>query len=147
MMWGEVLLHAQLGLPIPDGVGFDAAGQPTADANEVIKGGVVPFAGHKGYGLSFAIQALGLLAGAAIPRGQVQDYGFLFIAIDPAILLGPGVFAGQMSELVERMKATPLAPGVDGIRIPSERAVRERARRREEGIVLDRVVVESLRAL
>jgi LDH2 family malate/lactate/ureidoglycolate dehydrogenase len=147
MMWGEVLLHAQLGLPIPDGVGFDEAGQPTADANEVVKGGVVPFAGHKGYGLSFAIQALGLLAGAALPRGHVQDYGFLFIAIDPAILLGPGVFAGQMSELVERMKATPLAPGVDGIRIPSERAFRERARRREEGIVLDRVVVESLRAL
>ena len=147
MMWGEVLLHAQLGLPIPDGVGFDAAGQPTTDANEVVKGGVVPFAGHKGYGLSFAIQALGLLAGAAIPRGQVQDYGFLFIAIDPAILLGPGVFAGQMSELVERMKATPLASGVEGIRIPSERAFHERARRREEGIVLDRVVVESLRAL
>jgi LDH2 family malate/lactate/ureidoglycolate dehydrogenase len=147
MMWGEVLLHAQLGLPIPDGVGFDAAGQPTADANEVVKGGVVPFAGHKGYGLSFAIQALGLLAGAALPRGEVQDYGFLFIAIDPAILLGPGVFAGQMSELVERMKATPLAPGVDGIRIPSERAFRERARRREEGIVLDRLVVESLRGL
>ena len=147
MMWGEVLLHAQLGLPIPDGVGFDAAGQPTTDANEVVKGGVVPFAGHKGYGLSFAIQALGLLAGAALPRGQVQDYGFLFIAIDPAILLGPSVFAGQMSELVERMKATPRATGVDGIRIPSERAFRERARRQEEGIVLDRVVVESLRAL
>jgi LDH2 family malate/lactate/ureidoglycolate dehydrogenase len=147
MMWGEVLLHAQLGLPIPDGVGFDAAGLPTTDANEVVKGGVIPFAGHKGYGLSFAIQALGLLAGAAIPRGQVQDYGFLFIAIDPAILLGPGVFAGQMSELIERMKATPLAPGADGIRIPSERAVRERARRQQEGIVLDRVVVESLRAL
>jgi LDH2 family malate/lactate/ureidoglycolate dehydrogenase len=147
MMWGEVLLHAQLGLPIPDGVGFDAAGQPTTDADEVVKGGVVPFAGHKGYGLSFAIQALGLLAGAAIPRGQVQDYGFLFIAIDPAILLGPGVFASQMSELVERMKATPRAPGTDSIRIPSERAVRERARRREEGIVLDRVVVEALRAL
>jgi LDH2 family malate/lactate/ureidoglycolate dehydrogenase len=147
MMWGEVLLHAQLGLPIPDGVGFDAAGQPTTDADEVVKGGVIPFAGHKGYGLSFAIQALGLLAGAAIPRGQVQDYGFLFIAIDPAILLGPNVFAGQMSELVERMKATPLAPGVDEIRIPSERAFRERARRRQEGIVLDRVVVKSLRAL
>jgi LDH2 family malate/lactate/ureidoglycolate dehydrogenase len=88
-----------------------------------------------------------LLAGAALPRGEVQDYGFLFIAIDPAILLGPGMFAGQMSELVERMRATPLAPGVDGIRIPSERAFRERARRREEGIVLDRLVVESLRGL
>jgi hypothetical protein len=28
------------------------------------------FGGHKGYGLAFAIQALGLLAGAAIPRVQ-----------------------------------------------------------------------------
>ena len=50
-------------------------------------GGVTPFGGHKGYGLSFAIQALGLLAGAALPRGDVQDYGFLFIAIDPAVML------------------------------------------------------------
>jgi hypothetical protein len=28
--------------------------------------------------MAFAIQALGVLAGAAIPRGQVQDYGFCF---------------------------------------------------------------------
>ena len=147
MMWGEVLLHAHLGLPMPDGIGFDAVGQPTLDAAEVLKGGVIPFGGHKGYGLSFAIQALGLLAGATIPRGQVQDYGFLFIAIDPAILLGPGKFAGEMSELVERIKATPRGEGVEEIRVPSERAFRERARRRVEGIVLDRKVVESLRAL
>ncbi len=147
MMWGEVLLHAHLGLPIPEGIGFDAAGQPTVDAAEVVKGGVIPFGGHKGYGLSFTIQALGLLAGATLPRGQVQDYGFLFIAIDPAILLGPGAFPGEMSELVERVKATPRGEGVDEIRVPSERAFRERARRRVEGIVLDRKVVESLRAL
>ena len=147
MMWGEVLLHAHLGLPVPEGVGFDAAGKPTLDANEVLAGGVIPFAGHKGYGLSFAIQALGLLAGATLPRGQVLDYGFLFIAIDPAILLGPGVFAAEMSELVAQIKATPRAEGADEIRIPSERAFRERARRRTEGIVLDRKVVDSLRAL
>lgn len=147
MMWGEVLLHAHLGWPIEEGIGFDAEGRPTTDAKEVVKGGVVPFAGHKGYGLSFAIQALGLLAGATIPRGQVLDYGFLFIAIDPAILLGPGAFPGQMSELVERIKATPRAAGVEEIRIPSERAYRERARRREEGLVFDRAVVDSLRAL
>jgi LDH2 family malate/lactate/ureidoglycolate dehydrogenase len=147
LMWGEVLLHAHLGQPIPEGIGFGADGAPTRDANEVLKGGVIPFGGHKGYGLSFAIQALGLLAGASLPRGQVQDYGFLFIAIDPAILLGPGAFASDMSELVTRIKATPRAAGVDEIRIPSERAFRERARRRVEGILLDRKVVESLRAL
>ena len=147
IMWGEVLLHEHLGLPIPEGIGFDAMGRPTTDAAEVVKGGVIPFGGHRGYGLAFAVQALGLLAGAAIPRGMVQDYGFVFIAIDPSILLGPGVFEGQMTELVERIKATPRAEGVDEIRIPSERAFREREIRRVQGLVFDRAVVDSLRAL
>jgi LDH2 family malate/lactate/ureidoglycolate dehydrogenase len=36
---------------------------------------------------------------------------------------------------------------VEEIRIPSERAFRERERRRLEGIVIEKKVVESLRAL
>jgi LDH2 family malate/lactate/ureidoglycolate dehydrogenase len=146
VMWGEVLLMARLGEPLPDGVGFDADGNPTCDARAVADGGgVTAFGGHKGYGLSFTIQALGLLAGAALPRGDVQDYGFLFIAIDPAIMLPD--FEAQFSELIARIKATPRQPGVDEIRIPSERAFREREQRRVEGIVLDRKVVDALHVL
>ena len=146
LMWGEVLLMARLGEMLPAGIGFDADGNPTRDAGAVAAdGGVAPFGGHKGYGLSFAIQALGLLAGAALPRGDVLDYGFLFIAIDPAALLPD--FQMQMAELVERIKATPRQPGEDEIRIPSERAFREREPRRIEGIVLDRKVVKALNAL
>ena len=147
VMWGEVLLMARLGQQLPEGVGFDADGQPTRDARAAELGGVAPFGGHKGYGLSFAIQALGLLAGAALPHGDVQDYGFLFIAIDPAVMLPDNDFAAQFSELVARIKATPLQPGAEEIRIPSERAFRERERRRSEGIVLDRKVVDALNAL
>jgi LDH2 family malate/lactate/ureidoglycolate dehydrogenase len=147
VMWGEVLLMAHLGEALPPGVGFDANGQPTTDARAVQDGGVAPFGGHKGYGLSFTIQALGLLAGAALTRGDVADYGFVFIAIDPDIMLGAGDFPKQMSELVARIKATPLQPGVSEIRIPSERAFREREQRRIEGIVLDRKVVDALNAL
>jgi LDH2 family malate/lactate/ureidoglycolate dehydrogenase len=87
LQWGEVLLHAHLGTPLPEGVGLDKDGRPTRDAKEAVLGGVLPFGGHKGYGLSFAIQAMGLLAGAALARGQVQDYGFLFIAFDPGLLI------------------------------------------------------------
>ena len=147
LMWGEVMLHAHLGWPLPEGVGFDEQGHPTRDADAALKGGVVPFAGHKGYGLSFAAQALGLLAGAALARGKVQDYGFLFWAINPDLLLPAGEFPQQMTELVTSIKATPRQPGVEEIRVPSERAYRERERRRKEGIVLERKVVESLRAL
>ena len=147
VMWGEVVLMARLGQELPEGMGFDADGQPTRDARAVQDGGVAPFGGHKGYGLSFCIQALGLLAGAALTRGDVQDYGFLFIAIDPDILLPAGDFPARMAELVARIKATPRQPGVEEIRIPSERAFREREQRRIEGIVLDRKVVDALNAL
>ena len=141
LMWGEVLLMARLDEALPEGVGFDADGNPTRDASAVAHdGGVTAFGGHKGFGLSFAIQALGLLTGAT-----PQDYGFLFIAIDPAMLVQD--FPVRMAELVARIKSTPRQPGVEEIRIPSERAFRERAQRRHEGIVLDRKVVDALNAL
>lgn len=147
LQWGEVLLHAHLGTPLPEGVGLDQDGRPTRDATQAVLGGVLPFGGHKGYGLSFVVQAMGLLAGAAFARGQVQDYGFLFIAFDPGLLLPADEFQRQMSELIDRLKATPRQSGVEEIRIPSERAFRERERRRVEGIVFERKVVAALNAL
>jgi LDH2 family malate/lactate/ureidoglycolate dehydrogenase len=95
--------------------------------------------------MAFAIQALGLLAGAAIPRGQVQDYGFLFLVVDPGALLPGNPFAAQMSQLVKAIQATPRRPGVEEIRIPSQRAFRERERRRAEGILVDDAVIAALR--
>jgi len=88
-----------------------------------------------------------LLAGAAIPRGNVQDYGFLFIVFDPGLLIPADQFAEQVSALMDAIKATPKKPGVDEIRIPSERAFRERVRRRREGIVVEQKVVDALNAL
>ena len=147
IMVGEIQLFAHIGRQLPEGIAFDADGNPTRDANAALQGGWVPFGGHKGYGLSFAVQALGLLAGAALAHGKVQDYGFLLFVLDPKLMLPGGEFPGQMAELVDKIKATPRRPGVDEIRIPSERAFRERVRRRTEGLVFDRKVVESLNAL
>jgi LDH2 family malate/lactate/ureidoglycolate dehydrogenase len=147
LMWGDVMLHEKLGLELPEGIGFDEAGRATRDPAATLRGGVGTFGGYKGYGLSFAVQALGLLAGAALARGEVQDYGFLFWVVDPDIMLPGGDFTKQMSELVRKIKATPRQPGVDEIRIPSERARRERERRRIEGILVDRAVIDALEAL
>ena len=66
LMWGEVLLAAETGEELPEGVAYDADGNPTRDGKAAAKGGVSAWGGHKGYGLALAIQALGLLAGAAI---------------------------------------------------------------------------------
>ena len=151
LMWGDIMLHAHLGEPLPEGVGVDENGNPTRDASAVLKGGVTPFGGkehvYKGYGLSFAIQALGLLAGSFLSKGMVRDYGFLFWAVNPEIMLPGDDFKQRMSEYVREMKALPKRAGVSEIRIPSERANRERERRRVEGIVIERKVIDSLKAL
>jgi LDH2 family malate/lactate/ureidoglycolate dehydrogenase len=146
-MWGEVMLHAHLGEPLPEGVGFDEQGRPSTDGKAVLKGGVAPFGGHKGYGLSFAIQALGILAGAHLAKGNVRDYAFHFWVVDPEIMLPGGEFPKRMAEYVQQIKDTPKQPGVEEIRIPSERAMRERERRRKEGILVDKKVVESLKII
>jgi LDH2 family malate/lactate/ureidoglycolate dehydrogenase len=52
-----------------------------------------------------------------------------------------------MSELIETIKALPKQDGVEEIRIPSERAFLERTRRRVEGIVVERKIVDMLEAL
>jgi LDH2 family malate/lactate/ureidoglycolate dehydrogenase len=52
-----------------------------------------------------------------------------------------------MSELVRKIKDTPRQPGVDEIRIPSERARRERELRRKQGIVVERKVIDAIEAL
>jgi LDH2 family malate/lactate/ureidoglycolate dehydrogenase len=145
MMSGEVLLKSYLGESLPDGIGVDAAGQPTNSAVEMAKGGVLPFAGHKGFGLSLAIQALGLLGGAGAPGGDEIDRGFLFIVFDPALLLPRERFKAELANLISRIKALPKQQGVDAIRIPAERGYREREKRRSTGrLTIDRPVYDRL---
>ncbi len=147
MMRGEVILRSRLGLPLPEGTAIDAQGRPTTDAAEALKGGIFTFGGHRGSALAFGIQAMCLLAGAARARGKAQDFAFLFIVFDPAILLPPEEFKAQLGELIEAVRAVPPLNPDEPVRIPSERAYRERERRRTEGIPVDRAVYEQLRAL
>mgnify|MGYP002399216907 CR=1 FL=1 len=148
MMRSEVIFHSRIERDLPEGIALDAAGHPTRNADEALRGGgILPFGGHKGYGLSFAIQAMCLLAGAALPRKQVQDYGFLFVVFDPELLIPADQFKSQVEELIRKVKSTPLRPGYAEILIPSERAFRERERRRKAGIPLARPVYDKLVAM
>ncbi|HSB49470.1 MAG TPA: Ldh family oxidoreductase [Burkholderiales bacterium] len=144
---GDVILRSRLGVPLPEGIAIDARGEPTTDPAAALKGGIFAFGGHRGSALSFGIQAMCLLAGAARPRGKVQDYAFLFVVFDPAILMPAAEFKRQVRELIEVVRAVPpLDPEVP-VRIPSEKSFRERARQRKEGIDVDRAVYDRLRAL
>ena len=142
------LLHAlRLQQPLPENTAIDAEGRPTRDPAAALAGAILTFGGHKGHGLSFMVQALGLLAGAAKVRGQVQDFAFLLLAFDPGLLIPPEEFKQQLAQLIDHVKATPRQPGVGEILIPSERAFRDRRKRRVEGIVLKRAIHDRIAAL
>jgi LDH2 family malate/lactate/ureidoglycolate dehydrogenase len=49
--------------------------------------------------------------------------------------------------MLAQVKATPRQPGVDEIRLPGERSLRERARLKREGIEIDRKIYDTLLAL
>jgi LDH2 family malate/lactate/ureidoglycolate dehydrogenase len=141
-MMTEVLLRERLGEPLPDGVAIGPGGEPTMDAALARRGALLPFGGYKGFGLALMVQALGLLAGSGLE--QASDYGYLFIAFRPDLLGPADAFERRVTDLIERVKATPRQAGIDEIRIPSERAFRARERALRDGIEIDRRVFDAL---
>ena len=144
---GEVLMKAFLGEEFPEVVGIDKDGTPTRAARDMVEGGVYPFGGHKGYGLSIAIQALGLLAGSRMRNGDVSDFGYLLVAFDPELFMPTEQFTSELEELLTKIRGLPRQPGVSEIRIPSERGFREREIRRQQGILVNRQVFDHLRKM
>jgi LDH2 family malate/lactate/ureidoglycolate dehydrogenase len=147
VMSGELTMKAFLGEAFSEVVGIDKHGSPTRVASDLIEGGVFPFGEHRGYGLSIAIQALGLMAGARMRNGDVSDFAHLFIAFDPELFMPTEQFTAELEELLMKIKNLPRQPGVREIRIPSERGFREREIRRHQGILVNRLVVERLRQM
>jgi len=142
-MGTDLIFQERRGAVLPEGVAIDAQGRPTRDPAQVHT--ILPFGGYKGFALALAMQALGVLAGSGL--GDDKTYGYLIIAIKPDLLLPLDDFRRDMSEMLARVKATPRQPGVDEIRLPSERAFRERARSLREGIEIDRKIYDALLAV
>lgn len=147
VMSGEVLMKAFLGEEFHEIVGIDKDGTPTRVARDIVDGGVFPFGGHRGYGLSIAIQALGLIAGARVRNGEVCDFAHLFVAFDPGLFMPVEQFTSELEELLTKIRNLPRQAGVSEVRIPSERGFREREIRRKQGILVKKRVVERLQAM
>jgi LDH2 family malate/lactate/ureidoglycolate dehydrogenase len=144
-MMTEVMLRERLGELLPEGVAIGPHGEPTRDASLARRGALLPFGGYKGFGLALMIQAFGVLAGAGLE--QESDDGYAFIAFRPDLVAPADVFESRVTQLIERIKATPRQAGVDEIRIPSERAFRSRERALREGLEIDQLVFDALVAL
>jgi len=135
----------RLGLELPEGVAVDPQGRPTRDPAQARLGALLPFGGYKGFGLAFIVQALGLLAGS--PLDPADGDGYLFVVFQPALFASLDEFKEQLSGLIDRIKDTQRQPGVEEIRIPSERAFRSREQALRDGIEIDRAIYDALGAL
>jgi len=140
-MGTDLQFRQRLGIPLPDGVALDASGRPTTDAAAARRGALLPFGGHKGYALALAMHALGVLCDTAT---EGERSGYLFIAFKPDLFMPLEEYQRALAQEIATIKATPRQEGVDEIRIPGERAYRERDRLMREGIEIDRRIRDAL---
>ena len=143
-MFTDLLFRERRGELLPEGVAIDAQGDPTRDPSLARRGAVLSFGGHKGFALGLAMTALGVLAGSG---EDAEGAGYLIMAIRPDLLVPLDDYRREVSAMIERLRSTPRQSGVEEIRIPSERALRERARRLRDGIDLDRAIYDALRSM
>jgi LDH2 family malate/lactate/ureidoglycolate dehydrogenase len=138
-MGTDLQFRQRLGIPLPDGVALDENGRATTEAAAARRGAILPFGGHKGYALALAMHALGVLGG-----GEAEPGGYLFIAFRPDLFMPLEDYRRALAAEIARIKATPRQDGVAEIRIPGERAYRERVRLTREGIEIDRRIHDAL---
>ena len=138
----ELKLRERLGETLPDGVAIDRNGRPTRDPTEATLGALLTWGGYKGFGLSLMVQLFGVLGGSGLDPDKCE--GYFFAVFKPDLLRPLDEVKREISRLVANLKATPLQPGAEPVRIPGERGFAVRERLLREGLAFDRPVHDAL---
>jgi len=156
--WGKLFLCAQQGEELPRDCYVDSTGAVTLDPQAVFDGGgLLPFAGHKGYGIAVAIALLtGMLAGSDLDhdiphpykhpdKAGANTFAMGAVRIDRFVDLAD--FKKRMDEWIRFVRNTPKAPGVNRVWLPGEREMVTRQERLDAGIPVPVAMMEELEAL
>lgn len=148
---GKVRVARAKGEQLAPGLIVDNAGRPTQDPNVFYAGGaLLPFGGHKGYGISVMIELLGgALSGNGISSisGENGSNGTLLLAFNIESFVPVEQFLEQTNDLCQQIKSSPPAEGFTDILVPGEPEVRERERRLTTGIALPDQTWREIQAL
>ena len=140
---GQIFKARRRGQPITLGWALDSQGRPTTDADAASV--LLPFGGHKGYGIGILVDLLtGALTGSTIglevrqgdPDRLVGGQAFFLLAIDVAFFTEAATFETRVEQLVRDAKAIEPAEGFDEVLLPGELEWREEHRRARAGIPL-----------
>lgn len=145
----EILLRAREEKPIEAHWAMDAAGQPTTDAAEALKGSMAPAGGYKGFGIGMVAELLAsCLAGAVLSKdaspfagtkGGPPSTGQCFIAFDPQAFSGD-LFFQRVNDLVAAISEQ------EGAHVPGSKGKQNRQRTASEGIVVDQSLLDQINA-
>jgi L-2-hydroxycarboxylate dehydrogenase (NAD+) len=160
---GRIEVAARRGEVLPVGWAIDADGRPARTPEAALAGALHPLGGeegsggHKGYGLSLAVDLLtGVLAGSAFGPNIVglfsteapSNLGQTFIAIDPSAVDPTGTFEDRLEGYLDQLVASPTAPDAPGrVLVPGEPEAEAARRAADRGVVIDAVHAERLREL
>src|SRR5690606_5556581 len=126
---GKVAVAANRGAAAPEGWLIDAAGQPTRDPKQLYvepPGALLPFGGHKGYGLSLFCD---FFAGALVGAGGItRDHGnpsriennMVVFLVDPAAIGDVRAFADEVEAIIGYVGASPPAEAGSEVLMPGD---------------------------
>lgn len=144
---GRIMIARETGETLPPGNVLDKNGDPTTDPNDFFDGGVLlPFGGHKGYGLAVAAMLLSeVLIGEAELEGEPRKGTHFLLAIDGAVFRSRENVEAEADAALDQIAAAPPAPGFEAVRIPGDSAAATRDRRLREGIPLHEASWRAIR--
>ncbi len=134
---GRVRLARQTGARLPEGLLVDRSGAPTTRPDDLYEGGsILPAGGHRGTALALLAELLGGIAAGAgtASTGDDPGNGLVLLAIDPGALRPGGDMTARVDDVLEALRGTPAAPGVERVLAPGDLELETEARRRTEGI-------------
>lgn len=145
---GRIMVAAQKGEAIPEGLALDQAGKPTTDAKAALDGAMLPMGDAKGAALALMVEILSAALTAShlgfeassffTAEGPAPRVGQLLLAIDPGALAGPA-FAERLETLLAAMLAQP------GVRLPGTKRLENR--RKAGTIAVDPKLLAEIEAL
>jgi LDH2 family malate/lactate/ureidoglycolate dehydrogenase len=114
--------------------------------------------GHKGYALAIVLEILcGVLTGAGFGLAHAHerigsfatppDLGHLFLALNVNRLMPVPLFQAGVAALIQQLKASELATGVERVFLPGELEFRRREVRLQDGIPLPEAALTTLQAM
>jgi len=110
--WSGLVRAKALGQKLPENVAIDKNGNMTVDPDEAMSGALLPFdRSYKGSGIAMCIELLtGPLTGAQYIF-EDGDWGTIFIAISPDLLVGVDEFKKHSSDFISKIKESRTMPG------------------------------------